>query len=72
MKIIAARSWLETRDYRRPFVIAGGASPSATNVFVALTGEDGTVGYVPQVLHDKASGGVGHTGGASMTDNQLF
>lgn len=34
--------------------------------------EDGTVGYVPQVLHDKASGGVGHTGGASMTDNQLF
>src|SRR5207248_4326670 len=45
MKTVAARSWLETRDYRRPFVIAGGASPSATNVFVALTGEDGTVGY---------------------------
>jgi L-Ala-D/L-Glu epimerase / N-acetyl-D-glutamate racemase len=45
MKIVAARSWLETRDYRRPFVIAGGASPSATNVLVALTGEDGTVGH---------------------------
>src|SRR3989442_12117233 len=45
MKIIAARSWLETREYRRPFVIAGGASPSATNVLVALTGEDSTVGY---------------------------
>lgn len=42
MKIIAAQSWLETRDYRRPFVIAGGASPSATNVLVVLTGEDGT------------------------------
>src|SRR5438128_486885 len=45
MRIVTAKSWLETRDYRQPFVIAGGASPSATNVLVALTGEDGTVGY---------------------------
>lgn len=34
--------------------------------------EDGSVGYVPRVLHDKAKGGVGHTGGNSMINNQLF
>ncbi|MEP6501809.1 MAG: hypothetical protein ABJD97_00635 [Betaproteobacteria bacterium] len=34
--------------------------------------EDGTVGYVPKAIHDKRMEGVAHTGGASMTDNQLF
>lgn len=45
MKIVEARVWTATLDYRRPFVIYGGASPSATNVFVALCGDDGQVGY---------------------------
>jgi muconate cycloisomerase len=45
VKIQEARAFTATLDYRRPFVIAGGASPSATNVFVALTSDDGTVGY---------------------------
>lgn len=34
--------------------------------------EDGSVGYVPNVIHDKKLGGVAHTGGNSMTNNQLF
>jgi len=34
--------------------------------------EDGTVGYVPNVIHDKGIGGVAHTGGNSMTNNKLF
>lgn len=45
MKIVEARALTATRAYRRPFVIHGGASPSATNVFVILRGEDGHVGY---------------------------
>lgn len=34
--------------------------------------EDGKVGYVPRAIHDKATTGVAHTGGNSMTNNQLF
>lgn len=34
--------------------------------------EDGSVGYVPTVLHDRRIGGVAHTGGNSMMDNPLF
>ena len=34
--------------------------------------EDGSVGYVPIVLHDRRVGGVAHTGGNSMMDNPLF
>lgn len=34
--------------------------------------EDGKVGYVPREIHDKARGGVAHTGGNSMTNNALF
>jgi hypothetical protein len=33
--------------------------------------EDGAVGYVPKTIHDKVEG-VAHTGGNSMTNNQLF
>jgi len=34
--------------------------------------EDGTVGYVPDVIHDRKFDGVAHTGGNSMINNQLF
>jgi hypothetical protein len=34
--------------------------------------ENGSVGYVPRVVHDKADGGVAHTGGNSMLNNDLF
>jgi hypothetical protein len=34
--------------------------------------DDGTVGYVPDAIHDRTTTGVAHTGGASMTNNQLF
>jgi hypothetical protein len=42
------------------------------NLYVLHHFEDGAVGYVPRTLHDKAIGGVGHTGGNSMINNQLF
>lgn len=34
--------------------------------------EDGSVGYVPRSLHDKAEGGAAHTGANSMINNDLF
>lgn len=34
--------------------------------------EDGTVGYVPKEIHDRTGGGVAHTGGNSMINNDLF
>ena len=34
--------------------------------------EDGSVAYVPRALHDKRLGGVGHTGGNAMVNNDLF
>ena len=34
--------------------------------------EDGQVGYVPRAIHDKGIGGVSHTGGNSMLNNDLF
>lgn len=34
--------------------------------------EDGSVGYVPSTIHNTGRGGVAHTGGASITNNQLF
>lgn len=33
---------------------------------------NGTVQYVPRVLHDKGKGGVAHTGGAAMQDTKLY
>lgn len=46
--------------------------PSKTD-YVLHHFEDGMVGYVPRVLHDKTTmGGVAHTGGNSMVNNQLF
>lgn len=46
--------------------------PPAKDQFVLHHFEDGKVGYVPREIHDKAIGGVSHTGGNSMTNNQLF
>jgi hypothetical protein len=42
--------------------------------FVLHHFEDGKVGYVPRVLHDKNKGfsGVAHTGGNSMINNDTF
>ena len=34
--------------------------------------EDGSVGYVPSTIHNTGQGGVAHTGGASITNNDLF
>ena len=46
--------------------------PPDNNLFTLHHFEDGTVGYVPKSLHDRAAGGTAHTGGASMIDNELF
>lgn len=40
--------------------------------FVLHHFEDGQVGYVPREIHDTLSQGASHTGGNSMTNNQLF
>ncbi len=57
----------------------GGRSynPPARKDYVLHHFEDGQVGYVPRVIHDKAGGGVGdggvaHTGGNSMLNNDVF
>ncbi len=34
--------------------------------------EDGQVGYVPRAIHDKGRGGVAHTGGNSILNNDVF
>jgi hypothetical protein len=49
-----------------------GWNPPNADQYVLHHFEDGSVGYVPRVLHDKKLGGVGHTGGNSMVNNQLF
>ncbi len=46
--------------------------PPDEELFVLHHFEDGKVGYVPRILHDKRQSGVPHTGGNSMTNNQLF
>ena len=46
--------------------------PPDNTLYVLHHFEDGTVGYVPKSIHDRSGGGAGHTGGASMIDNQLF
>lgn len=49
----------------------GVANPGRSD-YVLNHFEDGTVGYVPRVVHDTAEGGVAHVGGASMVDSPLF
>jgi len=46
--------------------------PPDKELFTLHHFEDGSVGYVPQVIHDRDQMGVAHTGGNSMTNNQLF
>ena len=40
--------------------------------YVLHHASDGSVMYVPRVIHDTRMGGVSHTGGNSITNNQLF
>lgn len=48
-----------------------GYNPPNDRDFVLHHFEDGKVGYVPRAIHDKP-GGVGHTGGNSMVNNDVF
>ena len=45
--------------------------PSQTD-YVLHHFDDGTVGYLPRSLHDAQKGGLFHTGGNSMLNNDLF
>jgi hypothetical protein len=54
---------------------SGFKPPSTANNasgYVFHHASDGSVMYVPRVLHDKGMGGVAHTGGNSVLNNQLF
>lgn len=46
--------------------------PPSSKDYVLHHFEDGQVGYVPRAVHDKVIGGASHTGGNSMTNNDLF
>ena len=53
----------------------GFSPPSTANTpsgYVLHHGSDGSVMYVPRVLHDKGMGGVAHSGGNSVLNNELF
>jgi hypothetical protein len=47
-------------------------SPPSTDQYTLHHFEDGTVGYVPNVIHDRTIGGAAHSGGNSMVNNKLF
>lgn len=47
-------------------------SPPDSDDFTLHHFEDGSVGYVPSVIHSSNRGGVSHTGGNSMMNNELF
>ncbi|MEM6483571.1 MAG: hypothetical protein AAF662_01110 [Pseudomonadota bacterium] len=49
-----------------------GWSPPDADDFTLHHFEDGSVGYVPSVIHSSNKGGVAHTGGNSMMNNDLF
>ena len=46
--------------------------PPSRDEFVLHHFEDGKVGYIPRAIHDTRYKGVAHTGGNSMTNNELF
>ncbi|MBT0957862.1 hypothetical protein IV417_10710 [Alphaproteobacteria bacterium KMM 3653] len=53
----------------------GWSPPNTANTadgYVLHHASDGSVMYVPRVLHDKGMGGVAHTGGNSIVNNDLF
>jgi hypothetical protein len=49
-----------------------GWMPPSKKDYVLHHFEDGKVGYVPKVLHDREIGGAAHTGGNSMINNDTF
>lgn len=60
---------------RKELMGAGFKPPSTANNtsgYVFHHASDGSVMYVPRVLHDKGMGGVVHTGGNSTLNNQFF
>lgn len=46
--------------------------PANASTYVLHHAGDGSVMYVPRVIHDKGLGGVGHTGGNAIINNKLF
>jgi o-succinylbenzoate synthase len=71
VKIAHAACQRVTLNYRRPFVIAGGASPSATNLIVKLVSEDGVAGY-GEAAPMTAYSGETTAGIADVLENHLF
>jgi hypothetical protein len=49
-----------------------GALPSNPDDYTLHHFEDGSLGYVPNSIHNKAEGGAAHTGGNSIVNNDLF
>ena len=49
-----------------------GYNPPARSDYVLHHFEDGQVGYVPRAIHDTSRGGVSHTGGNSVLNNDVF
>ncbi|NJO56251.1 MAG: hypothetical protein HC834_07790 [Rhodospirillales bacterium] len=58
-----------TRQMRE---INPGYKPPDPKQYVLHHFEDGQVGYVPRVLHDRALGGAAHSGGNTIVNNKLF
>jgi hypothetical protein len=46
--------------------------PPSSTTHVLHHFEDGTVGYLPREIHDRALGGASHTGGNAVVNNDLF
>ncbi|MEN0116500.1 MAG: hypothetical protein AAGD15_07215 [Agrobacterium cavarae] len=68
ISVVTGDAATDARTLQRELGVANpGHSDYVLNHF-----EDGTVGYVPRVVHDTAGGGVAHVGGASMIDSPLF
>jgi hypothetical protein len=49
-----------------------GYKPPDSDDYVLHHFEDGQVGYVPRDIHDRAAGGVAHSGGNTIVNNDLF
>lgn len=50
----------------------GSYIPPDGSLYVLNHFENGQVGYVPRVIHDKRIGGVSHAGGKSMLNNDVL
>ncbi|WP_225768813.1 hypothetical protein [Inquilinus sp. Marseille-Q2685] len=51
---------------------SNGAEPPNPRNWVAHHFNDGSVGYVPKSIHDRALGGASHTGGNSLLNSPVF